>query len=495
MTTATEVAIPVGVPPLPARTIWTLGRFEARLMVKHRVVWLGAAASAGLAVFELWDQAPVLNRVSVNLAWTMLPLAVATTLVAGWAVLRARGKSDDHPPVTSPLEMGQRVGGIVLGLIGPATITFLVQILVLGWVFTRQPVTSLVWVEILAGPVYVVFAGSMGAVLTRWFPHSATPLFAALVLGAMMIALPYDQSNWGRLIGPEWLMPLAWPQDVIPYEVVFRPAGLHLVYLSCLTLLVGGVAMSGRSRFGWGLVILGLLGAALSGPAQLGPIPESRRVEAMSRLVGDQADLTCQTYDSVEYCAMPGYERWIHRWATATEPVIAAAPPSAMAGIEMRQYPVHNTFLLDGQPYNDWWWIAPSYEDYVSRDVVAVGSMAADWEELSWVAGLSNDIAGCAPWEACTGQGQQVVVLWLMTQSSRVRSYTIDDPQWGTDYATASECMVRELWTKPDPSTQILDNWDLLVGPQTTYEEAGDALGVSVPTGYDSDGVLVAGCP
>ncbi|MGA7281386.1 MAG: hypothetical protein WBZ40_06335, partial [Acidimicrobiia bacterium] len=309
MTTATDVPANVGMSSRsPIRTLWALGLFEARLMVRHRVIWVGALASAGLAVFELWDQAPVLNRASVNLAWTMLPLAVAATVVAGWAVLRAMGKSDAHPPAVSPLQMDQRMGGIILGLTGPAVITFMVQILVLGWVFTRQPVTSMVWAEVLVGPVYVIFAGALGALLTRWLPHPASPLFAAFALGAMMIAIPYDQSNWGRIIGPEWLMPLVWPQDIIPYEVAFRPAGLHLLYLCCLAVFAGGLAVSGRSRLGWALVVLGLVGVAFSGPAQLGPIPETRRVEAMSHLVGDAADLTCETRNQVRYCAMPGYE-------------------------------------------------------------------------------------------------------------------------------------------------------------------------------------------
>lgn len=477
--------------------VLTLARFEGRKIVTHPVVWVGALAAAGMAVFELREQAPVLNRVSVTLAWTMLPLAVVVTLFAGSAVFRAKGKSDADPPVVAPMAMGQRVGGILLGLLWPAGVALLVQSCVLIWVFTLDPVTNLVWTEILAGPLYVLFAGALGAALTRWFPHPATPVLAVLVLGALMIAFPYDQTEWGRRIGPEWLMPLAWPQDIIPYEVAFRPAGRHFIYLVSLVVLVSGLAMLTRDRLGWAVLAVGLVVAAVAGPSQLGAIPESERVAAMDRLVGDDADLTCETHNGVRYCAMPGYQRWIRHWAETIRPVIEAAPASSVDGIELRQYPVHNTSLLDGdyQTYNDWWWFAPAYEDYAERGAVAVGSMLAEWEGLGWVAGLGPTIVGCEPWRECPGESQRVAVLWLAVQYPSIQSNTVDDPAWGTEYAAVADCMVKDLWAKPGAASIVLDNWDQLTAAEASYDEAGAILGVSVPTGYDENGILVGGCP
>ncbi|MEX1133744.1 MAG: hypothetical protein WED83_02745 [Acidimicrobiia bacterium] len=477
--------------------VLTLARFEGRQMLTHPVLCVGAIAAAGMAVFELREQAPVLNRVSVTLAWTMLPLAVVVTLFAGSAVLRAKGKSDADPPVVAPMAMGQRVGGIILGLLWPAGVALLIQSCVLIWIFARNPVTTLAWTELLAGPLYVIFAGALGASLTRWFPHPATPVLAVLVLGALMIAIPYDQAEWGRTIGPEWLMPLAWPQDIIPYEVAFRPAGRHFIYLVSLVLVLSGLSMLSRARFGWAVLSVGLVGAAITGLSQLGPIPESRRIAAMDRLVGDDADLTCETHNGVRYCAMRGYEGWIEQWAETTRPVLEAAPTSAIEGIEIRQYPVHNTSLLDGDEmtYNDWWWFISAYDDYAERGAVAVGSMLADWEGLGWVAGLGPTVVGCEPWSECPGEAQRVAVLWLAVQYPSIQSNTVDDPTWGTEYAAVADCMIKELWSKPDSASIVLDNWNALTASETSYKDAGAILGVSVPTGYDENGVLVGGCP
>ena len=105
--------------------VGALGTFvEGRHVLTHPVVWLGALTAVALSIFALVEEAPVLNRVSVTLGYTVFPIAVAVALVAGWAVLRTRGRTDDHPPAAMPVPMGQRVGGIVLGLLFPAVATF-----------------------------------------------------------------------------------------------------------------------------------------------------------------------------------------------------------------------------------------------------------------------------------------------------------------------------------------------------------------------------------
>ena len=128
------------------------------MMLRHPLTLIGALGAAGWAVYALWEEAPVLNRVSVTLGWTMLPLAFATSMVAGWAVLRAKGRSDANPPMVMPIGMSQRMGGILVGLAYPAAAAFVVQMLVLGWVMSRSPVTS--------GSCMRGQASSS----TRWFP-------------------------------------------------------------------------------------------------------------------------------------------------------------------------------------------------------------------------------------------------------------------------------------------------------------------------------------
>jgi hypothetical protein len=76
-----------------------------------------------------------------------------------------------------------------------------------------------------------------------------------------------------------------------------------------------------------------------------------------------------------------------------------------------------------------------------------------------------------------------------------VAAYTVDDPNWGGEYANVSECMVRDAWKLPGIDQTIRDNWETLINPATTYEQAGAILGVGVPQGVDENGVLEQGCP
>ncbi|CAN5737875.1 hypothetical protein BH23ACT5_BH23ACT5_11110 [soil metagenome] len=390
--------------------------------------------------------------------------------------------------------MAQRVGGIVAGLFYAAAAAVVLQLLLLGWVLTRSPVTSIVWSEVLAGPVYVMFAGALAAALTRWMPHPATPLFGVLILAGLMIAFPYRQEDWGLNIGFEWLSPLAWPQDIIPYEVAFRPAGSHLGYLTGLTLLLAGIAMLGRWPVAWAVLGAGLALAAAMGQAQLGPIEDSQRAEAMSHLIGDQANFTCETHQRIEYCAMPGYEAWIDFWVQATQPVADSVPSEALESLDVRQYPVHVTFILDGQDYNNWWWVQPAYDDLVQRpNVMPVGSMWADYMNISVAGGLARAAMGCLVF--CEGESQLVVDLWMSSHNPEIRSNIEESMSGRSDGASVVECMVAELWSKPEARRLIHSNWDALTSSSATYEDAGAILGVTVPTGEDEYGYLGHGCP
>lgn len=473
--------------------VLTLGRFEGRMMVRHPLLWLSVLAAVGLSVFELIEESPVLNRVSMTLAWTMTPIAIAVAFLAGWAVLRARGRTDAHPPIVMPAPMSQRVAGVVLGSTWPAAATFAVQLAILVWTLFRDPVTSIVWTELLVGPALVAFAGALSAGATRWVPHPSTPLVALLVLAGIHIVMPYSPENWGSQIGPATLAPIAWPETIIPYEVAFRPSGLHLGYLIGLILAVAGVATLGRTKSSWLLPGIGLIAASVLGPAQLGPIEESQRVEEISRLVGDEADLTCETHDSVTYCALPGYAGWIDDWTEAVTPIVALLP-DPVEPIEVRQYPVHNTHLLDGEDYNNWWWIPPSYEDYITRDVVPVGSILASWTLSSELMGHTAARAmGCD--QFCDGEAQQLVYLWLLAENPEIASQVEYDTSSESDYSSVSSCMLAELWEHPDATPRIHGHWDLLTDPSTTYEQAGEALGIDAPEATTEFGGIEGGCP
>lgn len=484
--------------PSAKLVVLALAHFEGRQMLRHPLLWVGALASVGLAVFELIEEAPVLNRASMTLAWTMAPLAVAAALISGWAVLRARARDDAKPPVATPVGMDRRVAAVAIGLIYPGLATLVVQIGLLAWLMTRDPVTSIVWTELLVGPVYVVFAGTLTAALTRWIPHAMTPLMSVLVLGVVQALVPYHD-NWDVFIGRETIAPIYWPQAIIPYEVTFRPAPLHLIYLVGLVLVFAALATMSR-RAAPGVVLgVGLLTAVGFGWAQLGPIEESARQATIERLVGEDADITCETRDPISYCAMPGYEGWIDDWASAVAPLLDAAPPD-VESIEVRQYPTHSVhFALRASSIgsDDYWWLEPTRADFRSRDVVPTGTMMASWtRQWELVRNVAGVIAGCDSRgfaTDCDGEAQELVFLWLIAQDpateQQMRENAADDER-----TYLPECMIVEALTKPDTGQVVLANWQSLIDPATTYEEAGDILGLTVPEGYDEERIIAGPC-
>jgi hypothetical protein len=305
--------------------------------------------------------------------------------------------------------------------------------------------------------------------------------------------VPYNSDQWGARIGAAALAPIAWPENIIPYEVSFRPSALHLGYLVGLVLVMGAIAALGRSITGWTVLSLGVVVAATLGPAQLGPIDDTRHIEAISRLVGDEADLRCETHDSVTYCAMPGYEGWVDDWAAAVTPMLDLSP-AALDPIVVRQYPIHNTFLLDGQDYDSWWWVNPAYEDYIGREVVAVGSSLAYYTiSYELVGNIASRIVGCEV--VCEGESQRLIYLWLVASDSRIRENVAYDTSPESDFATVDECMFVGFWDDPGAKDLIHRNWEILTDPNTTFQEAGEILGVAVPVGSDELGHLEGGCP
>lgn len=449
-------------------------------MLTHPLLWVGILGAVVLSILELRLEAPVLNRVSVLLAWTILPLAAAVALIAGWAVHRAKGQTDAHPPHILPIPIGQRVGAILIALLLPALVTILVQGALLAWVMTRSPVTAVLWPELLAGPLYVILAGAMAAAMTRWLPHPSTPLLTVLLLGLAMAVTYPSWQDWGTRVGASWLSPIPWPHDNIPYEVNFRPTTLHLSYLMAL-IAVAAVVSTARRTAG-SLITLGttlVLTVAL-GLAQLGPVPESWRQEAISRLVGDDSELTCQQRGGIRYCALPGYEPWIDRWEAAVEPVAQAVPAEVLAGLELRQYPItFGRHLLEpglDWYFSGWWWIEAANADLAQRSgTLPVGSVFY-WAHghLFQAAEVTAALVGCE--DTCEGGSRLMVYFWLMANHPEVRA-SLE----AGDYPTGASCMARDLLDRPDAKNLIHTNWTFLTDEATSYHQAADLLGITVP--------------
>ncbi|MCI0545362.1 MAG: hypothetical protein L0Z49_13120, partial [Actinobacteria bacterium] len=168
-----------------------------------------------------------------------------------------------------------------------------------------------------------------------------------------------------------------------------------------------------------------------------------------------------------------------------------------MEGLEVRQYPVHNTFLLDAGDLGvgNWWWVDQSAEDYGAREVIAAGSIWAPWTRTDFLRGVSVAAMGCRQLaDECQGESQQVVLVWLSLHDPRVAEYLFYEAEHAGS-AHVWTCMVTDFWANPAGASIIRDNWAVLTDPATTYQEAGKVMGVAVPTGYDETGYIATACP
>jgi hypothetical protein len=472
----TTVAPPTRVPTSPRAVIGALVRFEGRKMLTHPLLWVGTLGAVVLSILELRLEAPVLNRVSVLLSWTILPIAAAVALIAGWAVYRAKGQTDAHPPHILPIPIGHRVGAILVALFYPALVTLLVQAVLLAWVMTRSPVTAVVWTELLAGPLYVILAGAMAAAMTRWLPHPSTPLLTVLILGLAMAVTYPSWQDWGTRVGVSWLSPVPWPHDNIPYEVNYRPKTLHLTYLTGL--IAVAAVVSTMRRTGGSLIGLSatLVVTVALGLSQLGPVPESWQQAVTGRLVGDDSEVTCHERGAIRYCALPGYEPWIDRWEAAVDPVAQAVPSEVIAGLELRQYPVSvGRYLLEDW-FSGWWWIEAANIDLAQRpNTLPVGSVI-NWNHghLFQAAEVTAALVGCV--DSCESGPRLMIYLWVMANHPEVRA-SLE----AGNYPTGASCMARDLLDRPDARNLIHANWDFLTDETTSYHEAADLLGITVP--------------
>jgi hypothetical protein len=87
-----------------------------------------------------------------------------------------------------------------------------------------------------------------------------------------------------------------------------------------------------------------------------------------------------------------------------------------------------------------------------------------------------------------------MISLWLAAHEPQIRSNVVYQASPDSDYASVADCMVAELWTRPDAQTLIHANWEELTASETSYQDAGVILGISVPNGADEYGNLIGGC-
>lgn len=326
MTTAISKRTPIA-EVTPPRITLELARFEAIRILRHPVTWIGVLVSIWLMWSLGGDVAPILERDSVFLAGTVLPLGAAALIVANFAVLRHR--KDPETLDATPSDVRRRTLGVFLGLGAPVLLAGLVQGIGLVFLLMGGPIGTIDWVELAGGPAAVALLGAAGVFLGRRLPHPIVPLIALVALAMFQILSSPDAQMFSPAqpaANVEWLAPWMTPSAFSPIEeLAFRPSLPHLGYVLVLALLLATFALPmGRPGSLIRLTMAGAFAAAVIAVSLSLPADGRSRFDWAEAA----ANQVCVEADSIEYCAFGFYEDWIPRWQHAVDAVDALAPVS-----------------------------------------------------------------------------------------------------------------------------------------------------------------------
>ncbi len=281
---------------------------------------------------------PVLSSASVAAqSWSLLP-AAGVALVALLTAMSAERVGSDELESVQP--MPRWVSTLTL-LAGQAIPAMVWGLLVAGWLAAlasgENAAGRVLVLETLTAPAIVWLGGVVGVLLGRLVRHSALGL-AALVLVFIMV-----------FIGQAGLVPTSWlavvvPLDPIdpgtlPWQLLGRPAGLHLLWILALLALLGMVASmrDGPPWRIWAAVLVPILAVAslTTVPLRATEVPPAVDSSALDGL------RSCQEVDSDLYCPLDGFESRVDEWAAVVAGVRAAVPNSArrMSDLHVVQVP------------------------------------------------------------------------------------------------------------------------------------------------------------
>ena len=337
MTTVLERPTPA--PPSPPhgrRVVRVLAVREGRFILRHPLFLLGVAGSIAMIwITTPWWQAPVLHRDDARLAGDLLPLAAATLIVCNLAAFRARRHSTEEMEDTTPTSRTRRTAAHLAAFMVPIVTALVIAGGYVGFLYALGGIWAPSLSELATGPAIVAVAAAAGVALARWIPSPLAGPLGILGFAAWQI-------RGGGYRGPgytNWFVPFvdAGNENHIP-EVTSRPAGWHLVYLlgvAAIFAVVATLRHGGRPRR-FAVLAAALAMTVVGAVMQFRPVPASTLLERLAALT-DPARQTCETRETVTYCAYPAYRQWIDRWDKTVRRVLEPVPPEQRPRLTIRQ--------------------------------------------------------------------------------------------------------------------------------------------------------------
>lgn len=315
--------------PLPG-----LARVEAARMARHPLVLAGGAASIALFAFRCAGYAPVLQRDSVYVAGSLLPLAAATSFAANLTGLRDRRLGTAEVVASAP--HGSAVAGARLAacLVPVAYAVLLSAAGVLALVVAGGVGRPAAW-ELATGPALVAAAGAAGLALARAVPSPLAPL--PLLVAGVVATFVLDGDALSRR---RWLAPYVdFTTRVDAVELARRPAALHAVAVLGLAAALAVAAVGRRPRRAGAGMAAGLAVAVLAGGAQLRPASAADVAEARRFALDRGAVQRCSARGAVDVCLYPGYTGWADDYGAVAASVLGGLPIGDAGRLVLEQRP------------------------------------------------------------------------------------------------------------------------------------------------------------
>ncbi|MEV4625369.1 hypothetical protein AB0J90_03665 [Micromonospora sp. NPDC049523] len=371
--------------------------------------------------------------------------------------------------------------------------------------------------ELLTTPVAVVLLGAVGVLLARLVGSVLVAVLAVLGSGVLMMApdlIPLSDDS--RLA---WFLPVT-SQDApvpLPVDLLARPAGPHLVYLTGLVALVAVAALARAGARGRRTVTAGLLGFALlvgGGVVQARPVDDAVVAARITATDNPAAQQTCRRIDRVSYCAFPDFAPWVDAWDEVLRGVLRRVPAAeAEQPLAVRQrvwahgYPEAGgvTTQEERQARADAW----------RRGDVAAGTPSTISVGTRWGRGQEEaEFAGLVAYEVMSRRGagadgmvcgaRGVLVGWLAGQATPETAAGLrmaDENSWGgiqfgepsfhqgVSVTDREMVVVWELLRRPADEVAVVvrRNWAELTAPDTSTERVGELFGVTVPPQVPED--------
>lgn len=535
MTVTISTARSSATKPSVRSAVVALARFEAKRAVVHPLIWIGVAGSLWLMWTWIGRVAPVLERDSIYVAGSLMPLAAAAGLATFYAALRDR--STPELSTTLPMRSNQRTIGLALGSGGPLILSLVFTFVGVVYLTTGSPIGNFDWWELAAGPAMVLLFGVAGVSLANLFPHPVAGPLALLIVGYLEALASPDANLFS---GPpsrniEWLAPWMPPPTYVPVgELAARPDVLHLIGAALITLILLVGSLRGHRTLWMRIAITsGLALVVVLTSSTIEPF-----VGSSFNWVAASENQPCESRDGVDYCHYPDYEDWVDRWNRTISAVDRRAPVTIGRVVQRPSYVSWSPDNALGDPFvaavTRQSWDRPGVRPdhafalalkaagtalglpsaiqsrpYTDEEIAAAAANEPEPEVIEESMRADGVPFSCS----AIGQARGAVSAWLAASA-------LD----GGDAALANSLKRNRTWTWPGqvvdwfdppaflgseggemalamldlPSSEVEavveERWEQLIDPATSIQDLAGWLHLPAPAVLGPDGVDIPGC-